>query len=411
VELGEEAVGLNQGRGKPRWTLRPCTLGRKKLPFVATVFWVWLWLGYAIAQPRPTEAERAATPSAAEGWFLDFGFAVNDYGGLIEAFFPSFGVQGGLVTDFGLRLTLRADTSASVTSDGQRDNGTYAPWLVYAAGVGVVGLRTPNLVIAPSLVVARTSNHRLGTNLLLVYPIDWTLDSGFRLGVDLGLGYNFSGVDYEVYDEYRSPSTSHDLARVLLVGVRSGWGERKGKAPRSPTADRAQAVAVSLDAMLGLVKAGRHWGGWTAGAQLAALLPGSIRLATRFERPSSDTTTELISYDQYTMAPSIVFTGAAGFALIDRSDTTLAPSLAFTATNQPDLGYIISLLVPAMYRTASGFQFGAEGGVGRAFGGSKLVDACTIPGEGGVCGQLVERDVPANWAGSAGMYVGWSLPL
>jgi hypothetical protein len=78
-------------------------------------------------------------------------------------------------------------------------------------------------------------------------------------------------------------------------------------------------------------------------------------------------------------------------------------------SEQQDMGHIISLLVPATHRAASGFQFEAEVGVGRAFGGSERVDACIIPG--GICGELVERDLPPDWAGSAGLYVRWSLPL
>jgi hypothetical protein len=158
-----------------------------------------------------------------------------------------------------------------------------------------------------------------------------------------------------------------------------------------------------------LIHVGGRWAGGTSGVQLAAHLPARVRIAARAERPAPGASTDLYDFHEWIPAPTIVFAGAAGYAVIHQADVMLAPSLAFATTDQPNVGQIAWLLIPAQCQAKSGLVFGGEFGIGGAFGGSELVDACIIPG--GTCGQPVTRQVQPSWAGSGGLYAGWRQAL
>jgi len=304
------------------------------------------------------------------------------------------------VTDFGLRGVLRLDTARD------RDDGTFAPWF-FAAGVGWAGVRTENMIIAPTLMLRRTSVPELGTTVFYSLPVEWTLDPGLRLGLDAAIGLNLGGVDYECHDQICDSYTRHDVAAEWLLGVRAGWGQRSAALRESRPADgHPPLVILSFDLVAGYIAGAKTWDTYTTGAEIGSLLPYHLRLALRAERPGPDPQMHV-----ETSAPNVVLTGAAGYAVVDRPSVVFAPSLGFSAADKRPIGYMALVLLPVRCKAKNGLEFGAEAGLGRAFGGTKMVDPCVIPGR--ECGPdmpLVKLDVRSDWAGTIGLYLGYAIP-
>jgi hypothetical protein len=352
------------------------------------------------AAPKSAEPVRPLPPASAPGGF---------FGDLCLAPHGT-GLQAGYVADFGLRSFLRVDAAFDEQSDV-----VYAPRAadaVFSAGVGLVGPRSEHFVVAPSLMVQRTNRNDNGTSLLLLFPFDWTLDSGLRVGLDAGLGWNFNGVHCsDVVDEVCDAWAKKDAVPTGMLGVRAGWGERKGTLRESRAAEHPPAAVLSLDGMVGVIADAKSWESWTTGVQLGARLPYHLRTALRAERPGPDK--DDASRTPGVPMPRVAFTGLVGYAVLDRPNLVLAPSVGFMATDQRNLGYLAELALPVIYQAESGLEFGAEAGIGRAFAGKQRIDPCTIPHE--PCTEdgtsLVTRDVRSDWGGSFGVYLGYALPI
>ncbi len=151
-----------------------------------------------LGRPSPSPAERLADGAAAENTpFVDLlishlAFDERYSSGV------NIGVQGGAYVAKRLRLAARALMPTGATEDDsyyyydeeQTPNDVN---VVFGASAGVIAVATRSLVFAPSIAFLMQDALDYGTFVGLAFPVEWTLPSGVRFGVELDLGRSFGG--------------------------------------------------------------------------------------------------------------------------------------------------------------------------------------------------------------------------
>lgn len=175
----------------------------------------------ALGVATPAHAQSDRVPRDRTALFADLGGSVQSWGEPRRSTFLAVGVQAGLMFEPGLRLALRADVGPG---DSDRRPPFY-PSLVYAAEFGPLFAPARGWVLTPSLRLAQTDDIRLGTNLGVALPLDVTLPSGLRLGLDLGVAANFGGSRYTCQGIECEARTSKSVQAAFLGGLRAGFGQ------------------------------------------------------------------------------------------------------------------------------------------------------------------------------------------
>jgi len=119
----------------------------------------------------------------------------------------------------------------------------------------------------------------------------------------------------------------------------------------------------------------------SVGAQAGVFVARRVRLTAKIAFP----TDQAEDFGSGTKNPSIIYAFSAGYAAVSLPTFVMSPGLMLARTDVGDYGTMLGLSVPLDWVMKSGLRLGLEGGLGRAFGGQRVI-SCNTPGAA-ECGQ------------------------
>ena len=115
------------------------------------------------------------------------------------------------------------------------------------------------------------------------------------------------------------------------------------------------------------------------GAQAGVFVARRVRLTAKIAFPTEGWGDQEADFGSGAKNPSLFYAFSAGYAAVSLPTFVMSPGLMLGRTDVGDYGTMLGLSVPLDWVMRSGLRLGLEGGLGRAFGGQRVI-ACNTPG-------------------------------